>query len=124
MNGFFLDTYAIIEFLRRNARYRGYFKGGGLFTSVVNLAELYFVVLRERGGAAADETYGAFRHLQTEVTDADIKKGMLLRIRLRSKDVHLSCADAIGYAMAERLNVKFLNGDSAFKGMPIVEFVK
>ena len=124
MTGFYLDTYAIIEFLRRNSRYREYFKSRALSTSVMNLAELYFVVLRERGEAAADETHSAFRHFQVEITDADVKNGMILRMRLWSKNLRLSYADGIGYAMAERLRVRYLTGDSAFKGMPNVEFVK
>ncbi len=122
--GFFLDTYAMIEFLRKNTKYREYFKGGGLSTSIMNLAELYFVALRERGEAVADETYAAFRHFQVEITDPDVKMGMLLRVRLKSKSVHLSYADAIGYAISERLHVRYLTGDRAFLGMPNVEFVK
>ncbi len=121
---FFLDTYGMIEFLRKNARYREYFKRGGLSTSVMNLAELYFIALRERGESAADETYAAFRHFEVEITDSDVKEGMILRVRLKSKNVHLSYADAIGYAISERLHLRYLTGDTAFRGMPNVEFVR
>ena len=36
----------------------------------------------------------------------------------------LSWADCIGYAIAQQEGLKFLTGDSQFKGMPHVKFVK
>ena len=43
--------------------------------------------------------------------------------RTRRK-VSLSYADGLGYEVAQRMEIKFLTGDEAFKGLENVEFVK
>ena len=122
--GFFLDTFAIVEYLAGNKSFAPFFDGGRLATSVLNLAELYFRVLSEHGEDRAEAAYTAFRGFRTEVTESDVATGMRLRLRARAAGTNLSYADAIGYAMAGRLGLKFLTGDRAFRTMPNVEFVK
>lgn len=124
MPAFFLDTYAMVEYLRGNQNYHKYFSSTTLTTSVLNLIELYFMVLREYGEEIADNAYGAFRQYQAEISEEDIKQGMKLRLRMKLNKTALSYADALGYVMAERLGVKYLTGDTAFKTLPNVEFIK
>ena len=124
MPKFFLDTYAMIEYLRGNPNYRNYFSNTKLITSILNLIELYFLVLREHNEKAADNAYAAFRHYQTDISEEDIRNGMKLRLRMKLDKIDLSYADAIGYVMSERLEAKYLTGDDAFRKLQNVEFVK
>jgi predicted nucleic acid-binding protein len=93
-------------------------------TSLLNLIELYYVVLRENGEELADGAYAAFRHYQVEATDDDVKEGMKLKLRMGSKGLNFSYADAFGYAIAGRLGARFLTGDEVFKSLSNVDFLK
>ena len=121
---FFLDTYAIQKYLRGNAEYLNRMSGAELATSLLNLMELYYVFLRDHGEKAAESVYSTYRHYQAEIIDEDVRSGMALKLRMKSKRVGLSYADALGYAIAERLRMKYLTGDDAFRSLPNVEFVK
>ena len=52
----------------------------------------------------------------------DIKKAAELRAEHKKRD--LSMTDCIGFALAERLGIKFLTGDKEFENFDNVEFVK
>jgi predicted nucleic acid-binding protein len=121
---FFLDTYAMLEYLRGSKAYKPYFENTTLFTSMLNLIELYYILLRESDGSTADSAYLAFRTLQTTITDEDVKQGMRFRLRQRSQRVDFSYADSIGYEVSRRLDAKYLTGDSSFKTLANVEFVR
>lgn len=121
---FFLDTYAMLEYLAGNETYRRFMSAADLATSVVNLAELYYLVLREHSKEKADDVYSAFKSYQTEITDADVKTGMMFRLKTKAQKLDLSYADALGYAVAQRLGARYLTGDDAFRSMPGVEFAK
>jgi len=120
---YFIDTYAMIEYLSGNKRYSKYFDQE-LHTSKLNLMELYFLVLREHGEDIAERSYTTFRAFETGFNDADVKEAMKMRLRLKAGKTHLSYADALGYQLAKRLGVKFLTGDAAFEVLPNVEFVR
>lgn len=122
--GYFLDTFAIVEYLSGNAKFARYVDHGDCVTSIFNLTELYFAALRDHSEEYADRVYLAFRPNLVEITDEDVKEGMLDRLRLKAKGAGLSYADAVGYAMAKRTRRKFLTGDRAFSDLPGVEFVK
>lgn len=49
---------------------------------------------------------------------------MLVVARLKHQQKDLSIADCVGYVTAQRLGVKFLTGDKAFKGMKNVGWVR
>jgi predicted nucleic acid-binding protein len=121
---FFLDTYAMLEYLAGNEGYRRRMVGAELVTSLVNLAELYYIVLREHSGKEADDAYSVFRNYQAEITDDDVKHGMTLRLAAHARKSGLSYADALGYAASQRLGLRYLTGDDAFRSMSGVEFVK
>lgn len=120
---YFIDTYAILEYIAGNKRYLKYFEDD-LYTSKLNLMELYFLVMRESGEDDADKAYATFRAFETGFDDEDVKEAMKVRLRLKAQKTHLSYADALGYQLSRKLKVKFLTGDDAFKDMPNVEFVK
>jgi len=49
---------------------------------------------------------------------------MDLRLKMKRAGCNLSYADALGYSLSRKLRVKFLTGDSAFKGLPNVEYLE
>lgn len=120
---YFIDTYAMIEYLSGNKRYSKYF-GNDLHTSKLNLMEMYFLVLREQGEKVADRSYATFRVFETSFDDEDVKEAMKMRLRLKAGKTHLSYTDALGYQLSKKLGMKFLTGDDAFKHLANVEFVK
>lgn len=120
---YFIDTYAMVEYLSGNKHYSKYFDHD-LHTSKSNLMELYFLVLKEQGEDMADRSYTTFRLFETSFDDEDVKEAMKIRLRLKADKTHLSYADALGYWLSKKLGAKFLTGDDAFRHLPNVEFVK
>lgn len=125
MSRFFLDTYAMIEYLRGNRNYLKFISPeSDPVTSLMNLVELYFLILREHYEETADKAYLAFRQFETPIVEDDIRSGMKLRLSAQARRLDLSYADAIGYAISERLGTKYLTGDGAFREFPNVEFIR
>ncbi|TMP98744.1 MAG: type II toxin-antitoxin system VapC family toxin [Thaumarchaeota archaeon] len=83
---FFLDTYAILEYLRGNAEYLNRMSGAELATSLLNLMELYYVFLRDHGEKAAESVYSTYRHYQAEIIDEDVRSGMALKLRMKIEE--------------------------------------
>lgn len=127
MPKYFLDTYALMEYVAGNRNYLPYFSsnsGDQVSTSILNLMELYFHILRDSGENIADDSYAQFKQFDLPLTDDDVKSAMQLRLRLKARRLDLSYTDAIGYSIAQRIGAKFLTGDLAFKNLPDVEFVR
>lgn len=122
MRLFFADSYAIIDYLKGNKRYREYFEDNGIITTRLNLMEVYYSTLIEGTAEKADKYYSSFRDKCVEAGDETIKSAMKFRARERKKK--LSYVDALGYQVALENKIKFLTGDIQFRGMNGVEFVK
>ena len=116
---YFLDTSAIVEMVKGNPRY-GQYLGARVITCLLNLYELYFVLLREFSAPVAKEYFTRFRDFSVPIEDIHI----FLAAELKRKHKGISYADALGYAMALSLGAKFLTGDGAFRTLEQVEFVK
>jgi len=112
------------EYLRGNKAYKQYFLGHELTTSILNLIELYYILLKDEDEDEADKSFLAFKQYETDFTDDDIRKAMKFRLLCKAKKENISYADAMGYIMAERLEAAFLTGDDAFEDKRRVEFVK
>jgi predicted nucleic acid-binding protein len=122
---YFLDTYALMEYFGGNKAYLKYFSSTSEFkTSILNLMELYYHILRDAGEVIAEDSFTHFKHFSLSLTDEDVKNGMKLRLRLKSKRLDISYTDAVGYSIAQRLGARFLTGDQAFKNLSNVEFVR
>ena len=120
---YFFDSYAIIEYLRGNERFRPYFAAGGKVT-VLTLMEVYFHILSGVGSQKAEEVYNTFLPSVVELTDETIKDALQERLKLKRNGLNISYADAVGYMTAVSLNIKFLTGDKEFEGLDSVEFVR
>ena len=118
----FFDTYAFIEFVKGNKNYKRYFEKAEIVTSLLNLIELFYILLREYNIKNARKYYGAFRIFAAQIPDDIVEQAMVFRLRNKKRD--LSYADSIGYVIALRHGIKFLTGDRQFKGIKNVEYVK
>lgn len=125
MGKYFLDTYALMEYLGGNKAYLKYFSSDNQQkTSLLNLMELYFHVLQDADEDMADDSYTQFKQFTVPLTDEVLKNAMKFRLRSRSRHLDISYTDAVGYNISKSLGLKFLTGDEAFKSLEDVEFVK
>jgi len=116
---FFFDTYAFFEIIRGNPKYERY-RNVIAITTIFNLAELNYNLKKEMKDELADEFTEKYKNYLIEVEVDDIKTAM----SFKNKNKQLSIPDAIGYIIANRLNIKFLTGDEGFRNLDNVEFVK
>ena len=122
MKTIFFDTYAFVEILDGNPAYSEYTENIAIITSIYNLVELHYAVLRTKDQVIADDCYRQFEEFAVPIGPITIK--LANEFRLRHKDKKLSYADCLGYTMAKMHGVPFLTGDEAFKTMDNVIFVK
>ncbi len=118
---YFFDTYALIGSIKGGESYAEYAKCE-CKTSLLNLIELYYIILRDFGKQEAAQHFKRLKQNLLEIDDEEIQKAM--EFRLSNKKKNLSYADCIGYTVAENRGIKFLTGDEQFRSMPNVEFVK
>ncbi len=116
---FFFDTYAFFELIQGNPAYERY-RTAQPITTIVNLAELSFGIRREHPLEESEKYVKKYSQMLTDIEIHDVIKATEFKINNR----HLSLVDAIGYCVAQRLEVKFLTGDKEFKHMKNVEFVR
>jgi len=118
---FFYDTYAIMSLIEGNEDYAEY-KNNLITTSIFNLAEIYNIFLRNHGKQTADYWAKTLNFNFIDIDKDSIIRAVEFRFIHRKED--LSLADCIGYILSLKSNVPFLTGDSKFKDMKNVEFVK
>lgn len=118
---YFLDTYALVEIVRGNVNYQK-FLGAELFTSVLNLYELFYNILRDYGEEKAKELFYEFSDILIPLKEDYIFAAA--QFKLKHKASNISYADALGYTIAVHENMKFLTGDKEFEHITNVEFVK
>ena len=118
---FFHDSYAIIELMEGNKFYKPYqdFK---IITSVLNIGEVYAILLRNEGKNKADEWFRNFNFSLLEILPEDIVNATYFRYINRKKGI--SITDALGHTLSLKHKLKFLTGDRQFENLPNVEFVK
>ena len=122
----FLDSYAIHEIMNGNPNYSRFSKNIRAATSRLNLMEVYFILLERKGENLADEIFTKFREISVDFLDDDLKAAMKFKSLTRKNfpKSKISYIDAVGYVLAKRLKLIFLTGDSEFKGMDNVLFLK
>ena len=122
MLSFFLDTYAFYEIIAGNQNYRPYAKNAKIITTQLNLMELYYQLLALYDKKTALEFFNRYGELIVPISNEAVIEAMDFRKQHYKKD--LSYVDCIGYIIAKSSGIKFLTGDSKFKDMPDVAFVK
>ncbi|MFW6282504.1 MAG: PIN domain-containing protein [Minisyncoccales bacterium] len=118
---YFLDTYALIEIIKGNKNYKK-FLNKKFATSLYNLYELYFLLLKDFGEDKAKSYFYQFKDFILPMKDEYIFNAS--KFKLKKIKNKLSYADCLGYIMAIENNYMFLTGDKEFKKIKGVEFVK
>jgi len=119
---FFLDTYALYGLALGNESYKDYFVDLENITTIMNLYELYYSLLRESLDSEAKIFFERFLPVCVEIKPEFVKEAAMFR--LQNKKLDLSYIDALGYVIAKNKEIKFLTGDEKFRKMANVEFVK
>ncbi|MBS3137336.1 PIN domain-containing protein [Candidatus Woesearchaeota archaeon] len=118
---YFFDSYALVEGLKGSINYAKYNESITVI-SILNLIEIVNVALRDFGESRARDAYNQFKDCIVEIDEEIILGAMKLKQKYNQRN--LSYADCIGYIIAKRKNILFLTGDSGFKDLENVEFVK
>ncbi len=123
MNKFFFNTYAIIEIISGNEKYKKYLDSE-MMTTKLNLMELYYQFIKENEPKRAEYYYQKYLPNCIEISDNIIKTSMKLRYKMKKEKKNISYVDVIGYTISINEKIKFLTGDNAFKDALNVEYVK
>ena len=118
---FFFDSYAFFEILKSNKNYEKY-KNVEIITTKLNLFELYFGILREKGETEAKEVLDLYYLFIVNFDSNILEEAAKLKNKLNKRNV--SMADCIGHCTALALDIKFLTGDKEFENFNNAEFVK
>lgn len=111
----------MLEMVKGNASYKKYLDEE-LFTTILNLYEFYYNVLKEYDDKVAMEMFYRFYGFVMGIADEEIFLASSYKLEQRKR--RISYVDALGYVIAKNHNMRFLTGDKEFKGMADVEFVK
>lgn len=118
---FFFDSYAFFEIIKENRNFEPYLSAE-IVTTKLNIFELYHGFLKYKNEELAGISLEKYYPFVVDFDEEVIKEAAKLKISLNRRD--LSMADCIGYSLAKQLGIKFLTGDSQFKDLDNVEFVK
>ena len=121
-NKIFYDSYAILEFLDGNDSFKTYFSEYDGITTLHNLMEVYYIVLRDQGEDKASKVLELIRPILIYPNIEDVEESM--KFKLENKNKKFSYTDCVGYIIAKKNKTKFLTGDEGFRDLPNVEFVK
>ena len=118
MERYFLDTYALIEIIEGNKKFKD-FLDSEIIIIINNLVELDYYLLRTYNEKR--EYYKNFFYpFCKEILLEDISRANDLKI----KNKKLSYTDCLGYVIAKRLEIKFVTGDEGFRNLDNVKFTK
>lgn len=125
MTSYYYDSYAIIEFLDKNQKYREYFTEHQGVLTILNLMEVSYSLQKHFGFKSTVEHLEPFLPFVVNFDLSDVDAAMKLRLALeRNEKLNISYVDALGYHLAKKYRVLFLTGDRHFKDLDNVEFVK
>ena len=118
---YFFDTYAIIEIIKKNEKFAPYEKEE-ITTSVLNIGELYYALLRDFDEKTADMWIEKLRPVSVSIDIDTVVEAM--KFKSKNKDKGLSFVDVCSYAIAEKLGLVLLTGDKGFLGLSGAEVVQ
>src|SRR3989344_3484404 len=114
----FYDTYALFAIATGKESYKKYSKGIRVVTTLVNLYELYYILIRESYYNEAEYFFNRFLASCVVIQPEMIKESA--KFKLTHQKIGFSYADCLGYCIAQKLGIPFLTGDDGFKKMPNV----
>ena len=121
---FFYDSYAVLAYTSGHEGYRGYFEEHDGVLTKLNLLEVYHRSLEQHGPRAASEILNTFSKYLVDFGLGDISGAMKVRLRLKRERRDLCYSDALGYFLSQKLGIKFLTGNRAFRSLGGVEYLE
>jgi predicted nucleic acid-binding protein len=122
---YYYDSYAILEFLASNEKYKKYFVEHKGILTVLNLMEVSYGLLKHMRAKSTVEDLQAFLPYVIGFDVPDIDAAMKLRLKLEKEEkLNISYVDALGYYLAKKHGVLFLTGDKSFEDLENVEFIQ
>ncbi len=118
----FYDTYALYAIALGQESYFPFASKHRILTSLMNLYELYYTLLKEGQLVLAEELFSRLLSACVYITPEMVKQAATFRYKFKKKK--FSYVDCLGYTVAQQLRVPFLTGDAAFFGLSNVKFVK
>jgi len=119
---YFLDTYALYQIAKGAESYAFFKEHAAITTTIMNIYELYYILLKEGQETLAETFFEKLIHHCTAILPEDIKEAAKFRFKNIKKK--LSYIDALGYVLSLNRRLVFVTGDDAFKGMNGVRFIK
>ena len=120
----FLDSYAIVEMARENARY-DFVESEEVATSALNLLEAYYVLMDAGEESLARDVLRELSPVSVELPKDRIPEIAGFRLRkMGATGRRFSYADAAGYVYARDRGLEFLTGAREFEGFEGVRFVR
>lgn len=86
-----------------------------LYASVINLGEVYYITMRERGETKAEEVLALIKLLPIQIIEANLDM-TLEAAKLKSKYA-VAYADCFAAALAIKKGARVITGDPEFKDM-------
>jgi len=86
-----------------------------LYASVINLGEVYYITMRERGEEKAEEVFSLIKLLPIQIIEADTEL-TLKASRLKAK-YPVAYADCFAASLAIEKDASVITGDPEFKKM-------
>lgn len=122
---YFYDSYAIIEFLDRNQKFKKYFTEHSGILTLLNLMEVSYSLQKHFDIRSTAKHLEPFLPYVVTFDLADVDAAMGLRLSLeKDRKLNVSYVDALGYYLAKKHEVVFLTGDNQFRNLDNVEFVR
>lgn len=84
-----------------------------LYISVINLGEVYYITMRERGSEKADEVLMLTEQLPIKIVDVD--RDLTISAAKLKAQHPVAYADCFASALAVGKNIKIITGDPEFK---------
>jgi ribonuclease VapC len=120
-SSYVLDSYALIAYLENEPEGEKIEKilkvarsgKTRLYLSVVNLGEVYYITMRERGTEKANETIFIIEQLPISIIDAD--EAVSIQAAKLKANHSIAYADCFAAALGIRKNSKVVTGDPEFK---------
>lgn len=116
-----LDTYALVEINNGNPKFASLLNEEVVITDLT-FAEFYDQLFRKYDQKTAD-----YWHRKLSIFCQPVSREILLKAiiyRIGHAKEKLSFFDCVGYIFSLENNLKFVTGDTGFKGKEGVEFIK
>lgn len=120
---FILDSYALLAYFQAEPGGEQVYEilkksrqgDVSTFVSIINLGEIYYIIARKKGKAAAKEIIQSISDLPLGILEASTER-VLAAAEVKS-DNHLSYADAFVASAALELSAVIVTGDHEFKAL-------